>query len=113
MLSYVENLFQNHHWTADINLLEKSKYGHLSDTHMTEVDVNTGHILFRNLSFIGFGVFYLQITVESDPAEYNLTFSYKQVVLRPSKPTNDSKTEHIVKVTYAVEMDHFLYLPLN
>ena len=68
---------------CDINMLRTSDYANLTGILNASFDVDTGLATFYNLSMSGFGLYFLQINVISDPPEYNVSFNWMVTIRDP------------------------------
>lgn len=75
--------FQDHTWYAEARMLTDSPYGSLGGVLSTTFDPVSGQALFPNLNLTGFGIFYVQFRVYSDPADYNITLNHKMYIINP------------------------------
>lgn len=65
-------------------MLMDSPYGTLGGVLSTTFDPTNGQALFPDLNITGYGVFYVQFRVYSDPADYNMTLDYKMYIVNPA-----------------------------
>jgi hypothetical protein len=76
-------LFQGHTWTCEVDMIRPSVYADLTGIHNTPFDVGTGRASFYNMSVTGYGLYFLQITVVSNPQEYILTYNWRVQIKDP------------------------------
>ena len=74
---------QNHTWYAEAAMLGNPKYGGLNGVMSTTFDSITGRAIFPNLNITGFGFFYIQFSVYSDPPGFNFTLNEKMHIMNP------------------------------
>lgn len=73
-------------------------YGDLSGVLTTTFDPASGRALFPGLQVTGFGVFYVQFQVYSNPADYNFTLNHKMYIINPNHVGMTIEETYEVKV---------------
>ena len=91
-------LFQNHTWSAEVSVLGNPTYGNVSGVLTADFDPASGQALFPDLNVTGFGVFYVQFHVLSDPADFDFYLNYKLNVLHPNHVGMVVEEEYEIKV---------------
>lgn len=80
-------------------MLATSPYGSLDGASLTtSFDVATGRALFPSLYFTGFGFYYVQFRVVSNPPDFNLTLNQKMIIINPDHVGMTIEEEYEVKV---------------
>lgn len=100
--------WRNHTWFAEVALLADSKYGNLAGDLSANFDLMTGQATFPNLSITGFGIFYIQFCVYSDPPEYNLTLNERMVITNPRHVGLVPEEQYDIKVKFGAKYDELL-----
>ncbi|XP_053372850.1 fibrocystin-L-like [Mercenaria mercenaria] len=101
--------WRQHSWSAEVGMLSSSPYANVTGTFNTSFDPETGLAIFPNLSFSGFGIYYLKLIVVSDPPEYNLTLNHR-VTISSLKHSN-STIEEVCEVKVKLDEDFKDVLP--
>ena len=76
-------IFQDHVWYAEASMLIDSPYASLGGVSSTTFDPASGQALFPDLNITGFGTYYIQFRVYSDPIDYNMTYNHKLYIVNP------------------------------
>jgi hypothetical protein len=97
-MTSILTLLQDHTWTADVSMISASDYASLAGTTTISFDTVTGRVMFPDLSFTGFGTFYLQFRVVSDPPDFNLTMNHKIPIKNPTHVGMTVEETYEVKV---------------
>ncbi|WAR05573.1 PKHL1-like protein, partial [Mya arenaria] len=76
--------WRDHTWTGEVSMLKASEYGDLGGAVATTFDPASSQAMFMGLNMSGYGVFYVQIHVVSDPPDYDLTVNHKLNIMNPA-----------------------------
>ena len=79
-------------------MLGNPQYGGLSGVLTTTFDQITGQALFPNLQITGFGFFYIQFRVYSDPPGFNFTRNEKMHIMNPAHVGMVPEEEYEIQV---------------
>ena len=77
-------ILQSHTWTVEATLLVASTYGSLAGSLTTTFDPTSGQAMFPDLQMSGFGIYYIQFRVVSNPADFNMTLNERFVIVNPA-----------------------------
>ncbi|XP_052286416.1 fibrocystin-L-like [Dreissena polymorpha] len=101
--------WRDHQWTVEVSMLATSQYTDLEGAMATTFDPFSGQASFPNLTMTGFGVYYLQFRVVSDPADFDLTLDLKLEVMSANHAGVTPEDDKEVKVKF--EADFKTVLP--
>ena len=93
---------QNHTWYAEVDMLGNPKYGKLQGVLSTVFNPVTGRALFPHLKITGFGFFYVQFRVNSDPSDFNLTLNEKMIIMNPDHVGMVAEEQYEIQVHYSI-----------
>lgn len=99
------NLLKAHTWTVEVSMLTPSPYSDLEGAVDTTFDPFSGQASFPNLTMTGFGVYYLQFHVVSNPADYDLTLDLKLEVMSASHAGVTPEADKEVKVNLRFKLN--------
>ncbi|XP_045208899.2 fibrocystin-L-like [Mercenaria mercenaria] len=90
--------WRQHTWSAEVGMLGSSPHRNVTGTCNTSFDAMTGEAIFSNLSFTGFGVYYLQFSIVSNPPEYSLTLNHRVIIKSPALYNSTIEEVYEVKI---------------
>lgn len=79
-------------------MLGNPKYGGLTGVLTTTFDAITGRALFPNLQITGFGFFYIQFRVYSDPPGFDFNLNEKMKIMNPAHVGMVPEEEYQIQV---------------
>lgn len=100
--------WRQHTWSAEARILGSSSYASLSGTPTSTFDLATGRVMFPDLALTGFGIFYVQFRVTSNPPDFNLTLNHKMAIKNPAHIGMTIEEQYEVKVKFKVDFDKVL-----
>lgn len=90
-------------------MLGTSMYGSLDGVLTSSFDSSTGRALFPDLNITGFGMYYVQFRVVSDPPDFNFTFNHKLNIKNPAHVGMTIEEEYEIKVRNdTLKTKHFI-----
>ncbi|XP_060573258.1 fibrocystin-L-like isoform X2 [Ruditapes philippinarum] len=100
--------WRDHTWTSEVILLGSSNYASLSGVFTSSFDATSGRALFPDLTLTGFGMYYLQFRVISNPPDFNLTLNHKLNIKNPSHVGMTVEEDYEVQVKFDVDFNKVL-----
>ncbi|KAL4228553.1 Fibrocystin-L [Mactra antiquata] len=101
--------WRDHTWSAEAKMLgSPTEYGSLDGTLTSSFDPSTGRAMFPDLNITGFGMFYVQFRVVSNPPDYNLTLNHKLNIMHPNHVGMIIEDTYEVEVKFDVDFDRVL-----
>ncbi|KAL4228989.1 Fibrocystin-L [Mactra antiquata] len=101
--------WRQHTWTAEAQLLGNSRWGSLDGVGLsTSFDLVTGRAMFPSLHFTGFGMYYIQFRVVSNPPDFNITLNHKMVIKNPAHIGMNIERASEIQVKYNVDFNTLL-----
>ena len=64
-----------------------------------DFDPSSGQALFPDLNMTGFGFFYIKFNIVSEPADFNISLSYKLNILNPAHVGMVAEEEYEIQVS--------------
>jgi hypothetical protein len=81
-------------------MLGSSPYASLYGTPSTSFDLATGRVMFPDLALNGFGMFYVEFRVISNPPDFNMTLNHKMAIKNPAHVGMTIEEQYDVKVRF-------------
>ncbi|XP_045210443.2 fibrocystin-L-like isoform X2 [Mercenaria mercenaria] len=100
--------WRGHTWTAEASLLGSSPYADLEGHLASSFDTSTGRAMFPDLNITGFGIYYVQFRVVSDPPDFNLTLNHKLNIKLPSHVDMIVEEQYEVQIKFDADFNTLL-----